>query len=256
MEPSAQLVPVEDILPWRDLYRHEMGCQVLKDSIHSRAGWTQQYLLRLGDIIAGYGSLAIAGPWQGKPTLFEFYVMPQHRARLFDLFGALLTASGAVAIEVQSNAPLLTAMLHTFARDVVSESIVFHDRLTTFHAPPGALVRCVTPEDAAPIRALQLDPDSPWLVESDGAIAGTGGILSHYNRPYGDLHMQVAEPFRRRGLGSYLVQELKRLCYAQGSVPAARCNPANLASRKTLQKAGFVPCGHVLTGTIPPPMPM
>jgi len=47
---------------------------------------------------------------------------------------------------------------------------------------------------------------------------------------------------------SYLL--LKRVCYEQGNVPAARCNPSNVASRKTLQKAGFVPCGHILTGSV------
>ena len=62
--------------------------------------------------------------------------------------------------------------------------------------------------------------------------------------------MAVAEPFRRRGLGSYLVQELKRVCYRDGNVPAARCNTTNVASRKTLQKAGFVPCGHILVGSV------
>ena len=50
--------------------------------------------------------------------------------------------------------------------------------------------------------------------------------------------MEVAEAFRKRGLGCYLVQELKRVCYEQGSVPAARCSPTNIPSRKTLQKAG------------------
>ena len=81
-------------------------------------------------------------------------------------------------------------------------------------------------------------------------VAATGDILFHYNRPYGDIYMSVAETFRRRGLGTYLVQELKRVCYEGGSVPAARCNPKNIASRKTLQKAGFVPCGHILNGAV------
>ena len=36
-----------------------------------------------------------------------------------------------------------------------------------------------------------------------------------------------------------MVQEIKRACYDRGSVPAARCNVDNTASRKTLQKAGF-----------------
>jgi GNAT superfamily N-acetyltransferase len=62
--------------------------------------------------------------------------------------------------------------------------------------------------------------------------------------------MEVAEPFRRRGLGRYLVQELKRICYQMGSVPCARCNTENVASRKTLQKAGFAPCAHILIGSV------
>jgi GNAT superfamily N-acetyltransferase len=84
----------------------------------------------------------------------------------------------------------------------------------------------------------------------DGTVMARGGILFHYNRPYGDIYMEVSEPFRRRGLGAFLVQELKRLCYQQASVPSARCNPGNIGSRKTLQKAGFVPCGHILAGAL------
>lgn len=62
--------------------------------------------------------------------------------------------------------------------------------------------------------------------------------------------MDVTESFRRRGLGAYLLQELKRECYALGAIPCARCNPTNIASRRTLQRAGFVPFAHILTGPI------
>jgi GNAT superfamily N-acetyltransferase len=78
----------------------------------------------------------------------------------------------------------------------------------------------------------------------------TGGLMFHYNVPYADIYMEVAEPFRQRGFGSYLVQELKRLAYALGSIPSARCSPSNVASRKTLQKAGLVPYAHILNGSI------
>ena len=77
-----------------------------------------------------------------------------------------------------------------------------------------------------------------------------GGVLYHYNRPYGDVYMEVAEAHRRRGYGAYLVQELKRICYEGGSIPAARSNPTNIASHKTLQKAGFVPCALILVGKL------
>ena len=251
MTPSATESNLKDILPWRDLYRQEMSCQIIHDSIHFRDGWTREYLLREGPTTVGYGSVAVAGPWTGKPTVYEFHVAPPARGSVFDLFAALLSVSGAVAIETQSNDALLTVMLHTFGRDAQSESILFHDRLTTHHPPPdGAVLRPATPEDAAQITGQNLDARATWVLEVDNMIAATGGILFHYNRPYGDIYMTVAEPMRRRGLGSYLVQELKRVCYENGDVPAARCDPNNIPSRKTLQKAGFVPCGHILVAGV------
>jgi len=232
----------------RDIYRQEMNCQIVHDSIHERPGWTLEYVLDLGPARAGYGSVAVAGPWKEKPALYEFFVLPQFRTRLFDLFSALLEASRPAIIETQSNDALLTVMLHAFATDVSSESILFHDRFTTAHAPPGAAFRLAAPADFPDLAPERLR----WhgAVEVEGQVAGKGGILFHYNRPYGDIFMEVAEPFRGRGLGSYLVQELKRVSYEGGNVPAARCNTDNVASRKTLQKAGFVPCGNLLTGKV------
>jgi GNAT superfamily N-acetyltransferase len=114
----------------------------------------------------------------------------------------------------------------------------------------GATVRRVTPEAAIHAAIERRSGGGEWQLMVNGAAVGQGGILFHYNRPYGDIHMEVAEPFRRRGLGAYFVQELKRACRVLGAIPAARCNPDNLASRHTLQKAGFVPCGHRLAGSI------
>ena len=251
MTLCAKEATLRDVLPWRDLYRQEMNCQIIHDSIHFRDGWTREYLLTDGAVTVGYGSVAVAGPWKDKPTIYEFHVAPPARGRMFGLFEALLANSGAVAIETQSNDPTLGVLIHVFAKDVASESILFHDRLTTRHPPPiGAVFRAATPADAAAIGEAQLDAQADWVLEMEDKIAGTGGILFHYNRPYGDIYMSVAARLRRRGLGGYLVQELKRVAYENGHVPAARCNPKNIASRQTLQNAGFVPCGSILVGTI------
>lgn len=247
MQATALAAEIDDVLRWRDMYRHEMACQITHDSLHTRPGWSQEYLLHHGGTAVGYGSVAIGGPWTGKPTVYEFYVAPlQPRQHAFALFEALLASSSAVAIVVQSNAVLATAMLHTFARDVVSESVLFEDGVTTSLRPADAAFRAPTPAEAPDVSSSHLR----WMgiVEVDGKVAANGGILFHYNRPFGDIYMEVDEPFRHRGIGSFLVQELKRVAYEGGHVPAARCSPGNVASRRTLQRAGFVPCGHILTG--------
>ena len=248
MDISVVATTLDEIRLWRDMYQLEMSCQIIHDSIHIRRGWTQEYRLTLSGTPVGYGSVAVGGPWSGQPTLYEFFVVPTHRSHVFDLFRALLTTSSAVAIETQSNATMTTVMLHAFAPQVSSESILFQDQYVTSHAPAGAVFRQPTASEAHDVPEEQ----RKWrgVVEVDGVVAATGGILFHYNRPFGDIFMDVEEGFRRRGLGSFLVQELKRMCYEGGHVPAARCRTTNIASQRTLQKAGFVPCGHILVGRV------
>src|SRR5690242_71784 len=98
---------MRDIESMRDVYRHEMNCQIIHDSIHTRPGWTHESLIMEDGSKVGYGSVAVAGPWKEKPTVYEYFVLPQHRRRVFDFFIALLTSSGATEIETQSNDVLL-----------------------------------------------------------------------------------------------------------------------------------------------------
>ena len=247
---SAAPTEFARIRRWRDAYRLEMSCQIFHDSLHDRDGWTQEYLLLVGETAVGYGSIAKGGPWSGRPAVYEWYLIPAWRTRMFELFRALVLSSAAVDVEVQSNDVSATVMLHTFAQDVRSESILFEDALLTAHQPERAIFRAPTASEAPDVPADHLR----WcgVVEIGGTIAASGGILFHYNRPFGDIYMEVEEPFRGKGLGPFLVQELKRVCYEGGHVPAARCAPDNVASRRALQKAGFVPCGHILKGSVNP----
>ena len=59
-------VSPSEIALWRDMYRQEMNCQIVHDSMHSREGWTQPYVLEAGGVSAGYGSILIGGPWTGR----------------------------------------------------------------------------------------------------------------------------------------------------------------------------------------------
>lgn len=227
-----------------------MNCQIVHDSIHRRVGWTTTYALVVDDIDAGFGSIAIGGPWTGNPTIFEFYVLPEYRACAFKLFEGLLEASGARLMEIQSNDALLAVMLHTYARDIRSEKIVFRDGVTTALESNGAVLEPTTSKEDARGAMAARQGGAEWRLRLGDDTVATGGILFHYNAPYGDIYMDVAEPFRRRGFGAYLVQELKRAAYVLGGIPGARCSPDNIASRLTLQKAGFVPYAHMLNGAI------
>jgi len=250
MAIAVRASELPEIEPLREKYRKEMNCQIIHDSIHGRPGWTREFALLDDGALIGYGSVAVAGPWRDNPAAYEFFVEPEHRMRTFEAFRHFLQVCEANIIETQSNGRLLTVMLHVFARNLRTESILFEDGFQTLLCPQGASFRATTASDAALLQRLELDENAGWVVTMHGEIAGAGGVLYHYNRPYGDVYMKIAEPFRRLGLGAYLVQELKAVCGKGGSVPAARCHVDNLPSQRTLQKAGFVPCGALIVGDL------
>jgi GNAT superfamily N-acetyltransferase len=253
MAVSAILVTHKELEPWRALYRQEMNCQILHDSFFRRPGWTQSYLLRFGARAAGYGAYVQAGPWAGTRTIFEVYLAPRYRDRAFEAFAGLRRAGGANGMRAQTNDILTSAMLLAHGRNIETEKVVFHDALTTRHALTGAAFRRVNAQESAALAARGGEGAlGDWAVEIGGRTAGTGGILWHYNRPYGDLYMEVAPDFRRRGVGRFLVQELKAQCYQEGGIPCARCDPSNVGSVRTLQAAGFAPCACLVTASLGP----
>lgn len=196
---------------------------------------------------AGYG--AVLNKYD-KGRLTEFYTLPHARGIALPMFRELLAASQATHIEAQTNSPLMLLMLYDCAKNISDEKILFQDVFVTHLACPNGVFRRAMPEETVSVFSHQREPVGDWVVEADGAVVATGGFYCHYNPPYGDLFMEVTESARRRGFGSYLVQELKRVCYEAGKKPAARCDPANVASRRTLQKADFLPCARLLVGEV------
>jgi GNAT superfamily N-acetyltransferase len=161
-----------------------------------------------------------------------------------------VAASGAQFFEVQTSDVLLAVMVHSYGAEVASEKIVFRDELTTALPAQGATLRRVTSEKESACCFDERAGSSDWSLELEGKAVGSGSLLFHYNHPYCDVAMEIKEEYRRRGLGAYVVQELKRIAYEMGGIPAARCDPNNIASRTTLQKAGLVPFAHILAGKI------
>lgn len=249
MKLEATLAATDVVRPLRELYRREMNCQIIHDSWLGR-GWVDPYLLTIDAAVVGY---ALVGGIraENKVIIIEFFVLPQVRGVALPLFRRMVEVSGAKEVETQSNDRLTTLMLYDSVPRIESDRVLFHDAITTHLSVPGATFRKFdAARDTGRVLGRTEDELDEWLVEVDGEIVAAGGLLFHYNPPYGDIYMEVAEAHRRRGFGSFLVQELKRAAYEMGKIPAARCNAVNVASRATLQKAGMHPCGRMLAGKI------
>lgn len=250
MQITVYPVEYREVEPLRELCRQELNCQIIRDSFLPR-GFADPYLITVDARIAAYG--AVANKYD-KGRLIEFYTFPSARDVALPMFRELLVASRATHIEAQTNAPLMLLMLNQCATNISPEKILFEDVYHThLVCPSGAVFRRSIPEESQAIFAHQHEPVGDWVIDADGKkVVATGGFLTHYNPPYGDIFMEVDEAARLQGYGSYLIQELKRVCYQAGKKPSARCDLGNVASRKTLQRAGLLPCGHLVVSTVAP----
>lgn len=235
-EIRARPVELADIEWQRARYRREARCQIVRDSILPR-GLADPWLLEIDGRPAGY-----AGVWNkhfpGRMT--EFYALADYRERSVAMVRALARASGARELEVQTNILDGGRLLRAAATDSRVENLLFEAGPETDLDGVDLTFRRRREDDAA--------PDGAWVLEEDGSVVASGGWLTHYNTPWVDLYMEVVEGARRRGVGAYLVQELRRACMTAGSLAAARCSPENEGSRRALERGGMVRCGEILVG--------
>ncbi len=206
------------------------------------------YLLFVDGIVVGYGSVKGKDSLTARDAVFEFYVSSPYRGLSSFIFHELITTSAATFIECQSNDINLSSMLYEFSKNSIADVILFDDGIATNHKIPNVIFR--HRKDGDTIFKHTFEPIGDYVLEWEGEIVATGGFMLHYNLPFADLFMEVMKNKRRIGLGSFLIQELKKECYLSGRVPAARCNIDHTASKSTLIKAGMKVCGYMLTGEL------
>lgn len=240
MTAVARRVEYEEIAPFRRLFTAEAGCQVVRDSI-LRRGLADGWLIEQDSVAVGYG-----GVWNAHfpGRLMEFWVEPAHRADSHDLYRSLLRDSLATSVEAQTNIPGMRDPLYSLGSVVLEENLLFEDGGATDLRLPGARLRERCDTDAG--------PEGDFVVELEDRVVAAGGFLRHYNAPFVDLYMAVAGDSRGRGVGSWLVQELRKVVREQGLVPAARCDHGNEASRRTLERGGLRECGRIVSCEVTP----
>jgi GNAT superfamily N-acetyltransferase len=243
MELEVTKTELKEISALRSLFLHECNCQFTYDKCHLY-GWADTYVFRVNGYNAGYGSVWGKDKREDRDSIFEFYIVEPYR-KLSEIFFAKFQAlSGASFIQCQSNDILLPSLLYERSENINAEAILFED-----HVQTQFVMQAVVLEQIATDRTIS-DYDHACVLKHHGEIMATGGLMLNYNIPYADLYYDVKEQHRRKGLGSFMVQELKKEAYRIGRVPAARCNIKNNGSKSTLLKAGFRICGWKLNGRI------
>ncbi len=243
MELSVIKTGLEEIQALRVLFLAENNFQFIYNKCHEN-GWADTWLFLLDGEKIGYGAVWGAERRDDRDAIFEFYLVGPNRKLATMVFEKFCSASGATLIECQSNDMLLCSMLYEFAQNINAEAILFEDHFQTELAIPDVIF------SREPEKGTGGNDVGGYFLQQNGEVVATGGFMLNYNKPYADIYMEVKEPFRQKGLGSLIIQELKKEIYLLGMVPAARCNISNKASKATLLKAGFKVCGAILKGDI------
>lgn len=240
---------LKEILPLRNLFLQENNFQIRYNACHER-GWTNSYLVLYNGEKIGYGSIKGNEHIADRDTAFEFYIIPPYRHLSKPAFSEFLFTSKAVFIECQSNNRVLTHLLYDHAENIHSDVILFEAGPASNIQIANAVFRKRNQADV--IFEHKAEPVGDYLIEVNKEVVATGGYLTHYNFPFADIYMEVREDQRRKGFGSLLIQEVKKQCYLNGRVPAARTALNNIASRATLLKGGLQVAGFMLLGRVRP----
>lgn len=206
-----------------------------------------------------------------KKRLLQFYAVE----RVDELFTAVIEREGVETAVAGTNDPQFLSLCLDRQKAVAVNTYLFHDvyQVTPdLPAYPEAEFRLSAAAELEQLLAFYERNDE---FEDSEAIANSGGQrnfiqslianrgsfglydgdallgvgecrISASQPPYADIGMIVDKEYRRRGLGTAILAQLKAHCYSQNAVPICSCAVENSASRKTIEKAGFVAAHRML----------
>lgn len=241
---SCGAVDLSSVSDLREKFRFQNHVQIVRDSILDR-GLARPFGVWSNTELVGY-----AGVWtQHFPgRLMEFYLDPGHSA--VEALVAIANVSETTHLEAQTNIPTMLNLLLRFGADLSCESILFEDG-AAHDSDPNEGWRRTNPAIEIRERApTDQGPEGELVLASGNEVLGAGGLMTHYNTPFVDLYMEVVSAHRRRGYGARLVQALRARAGEGGRVATARCDPHNMASRRTLRRGGMQQCGWLLSGRL------
>lgn len=197
--------------------------------------------------------------------LLEYWLLPQYVQYSPDIFKVVLVRFSPVRAFCKSfDAQLMSASFDIGASvSVVGYNFRSNWKEGRFTERSEISVRVAGPADTETVFALReelfekdeeitefLEKEQIYLFTIDAETAGIG-IISQIipTQLYYDIGMGVAPSFRGRGVGTYIISYLKNLCDTNGWTAVCGCDAENVASRKTLQKAGYVPLYRMLEFT-------
>jgi GNAT superfamily N-acetyltransferase len=193
--------------------------------------------------------------------LLRFHLVKPYQTQAQEIFRWMVSTSGIQQAITSTIEPLYFALCLDLQSSITLHSYLFRDYQRIAGASglgTSSLRKAAKTELADLVRFYRANTEGAgdWIegflherlkrnelfVLSDRqTIIATGECVpSQRQPPYADLGMVVAHAYRGRGLGSSVLIQLKRHCYAAGWKPICSCETSNHASKKAIERAGFI----------------
>ena len=189
-----------------------------------------------------------------EKILYEFYLIKSSLIFSQEIFKFLLDMNYIVASECKSFDYLLMSLCFDFHKKTACSAYLFRDNTDvkySLSAVKDVSFRLATKEDFNSILGMSGDffynlrksifKEEVFVFYSNNELIGVGSCQKIWDSMnYYDIGMVVSEKHRNKGIGTFIIIKLKEYCYNINRIPVCGCWYFNYASKKTLEKAGFI----------------
>lgn len=193
--------------------------------------------------------------------LLRFHLTKEYQAQAQEIFQRIISTYELQYAITSTIEPLYFTLCLDFQKSITPQSYLFRDQ-TRMHVPIDLLASSFRKADMRewdtlvrfyqentggpgewiePFLHEHLDREEVFVCFSQHALVATGECIpSQRQPPYADLGMVVAQSYRGRGLGRSVLLYLKEHCYEANWKPICSCAVGNHASKKAIERAGFL----------------
>ena len=193
--------------------------------------------------------------------LLRFHLLENYQARAQEIFRWIVSTYGIQYAIISTIEPLYFSLCLDIQRSIVLHSYLFRDNQCS-ELPSGlstgtfrkaekreldditCFYRANTEGSGEWIEAFlkaRLNREELFVSYDLQTLVATGECIPSQKQPsYADLGIVVAQSYRGRGLGSSMLLQLKKHCYEAGWKPICSCAADNYASKRSIEKAGFI----------------
>jgi len=195
-------------------------------------------------------------------VLLRFHLLEKYHDQAQAVFGWVISTHGIAHAVTSTIEPFYFSLCLDVQTGISIHSFMFRDSMSSEPSPPLGQTVVFKQVQTGELPALvhfyrnNTEGSKEWIENFLRTLVGrnelfalyNGQVLvaagecipSQYQKPYADLGMIVDRSHRRRGIGTSMLLELKGHCYESGLKPICSCAADNTASKKAIEKAGFI----------------